>query len=516
VPLAERRDRPELESGVIQSSGWPLKTIDRTLVIGAPLVGLLILAALASGVLRSVASWPWNDARLARGIALWSGYRLYPGRDSRVPIIGTMHGPLPHLLYSCLAFLKDPTLLLIAACALSCVLYFGAVLWLHLRAEASVAGAYGFFACTALLLASRGASFSGFMVHVDACAMCCAMLAAGLLMQAGPPRAWTLSASAVLAVLAVASKQTMAPAAIALPCFVLMADGKRAFARYLVVQIAAVAAIFLAMLALFRPPRDLLFNTFTLAIRQPRTASAAARMMLGLSQVRSELAAAAAPLLVVIAVVALSPGSIREKIAKRRWLVFLWMALLQLPVELRAWSTDGGGSNHLGLVTLLVSLATTCGLVGLWRPNGIATINWTGLAARMLLIGILLVYIPLPFGIFRDLRLVHTSATQVAYNYERQHPGRAYFPINPLAALLAEGRLTHLDAALFDRELAGFPISAEQLAAGLPLGYQLVAYPPGKTPRAAILRELVKDKPRIVEPGLKGWRVYSLGPPVTQ
>jgi hypothetical protein len=111
---------------------------------------------------------------------------------------------------------------------------------------------------------------------------------------------------------------------------------------------------------------------------------------------------------------------------------------------------------------------------------------------------------------------VRTSATQVAYNYERQHPGRAYFPVNPLAALLAEGRLTHLDAALFDRELAGFPINAEQFAAGLPSGYQLVAYPPGHAPRAAVLRELLKDKPLVEEPGLEGWSVYSIGPPVTR
>lgn len=477
---------------------------------------ILILAGLVAGVLRSVVGWGWNDARLARGMALWYGYSLYPGRDSNTPIIGTMHGPFPHLLYACLAFLKDPTLSLIAGCTLSCLLYFGAVLWLHVRAEPGLAGAYGFFACTALLLTSIGASYSGLTVHVDAFAMCCAMVAAGLLMRDGSPRVWTLNASAVLVMLAVASKQTMAPAAVALPCFVLLADGKRAFARYLAVQIAASAAIFLAMLALFRPPRDLLFNTFTLAIQQPRTTPVVARMLLGLSQLRIELAAAAAPLLVLLAVVAHAPGSIREKIAKHRWLVFLWMAVLQLPIELRAWATKGGSDNHLGVVTLLVSLAATCGLVGLWRPNGNATNDWTGLAARMLLVGILLAHIPLPFEIFRDLKRVRTSTTQVAYDYELQHPGRAYFPVNPLATLLAEGKLTHLDPALWDRELAGFPINAEQFAAGLPSGYQLVAYPPRATPRAAILRELLKDKPLIEEPGLKGWRVYRLGPPVSQ
>ncbi len=484
-------------------------------MIGAPLVGLWILAALAAGVLRSVVSWPWNDARLVRGIALWSGYSLYPGRDSRVPIVGTMHGPLPHLLYSCLAFLKDPTLLLIAGCTLSCLLYFGTVLWLHAKCGWSVAGAYGFFACTALLLASRSASYSGLTVHVDAGAICCAVLAAGLLLR-GPLRARTIAASAVLAMLAVASKQTMAPVAIALPCFVLVTDGKRAFMRYVAVQIAASAAIFLAMLALFRPPRDLLFNTFTLAAKLPRTDSVAFRMIRGLFQVRTELAAAAAPLVLLMAAFALSSGNIRDKIEKHRWLIFLWMTALQFPVELRAWSTDGGDVNHLGVMTLFVSLAATCGLVGLWKAGANAGHSWSGLAARALLIGILLARIPLPVDIFSYLRQVRTNPTQVAYDYERQHPGRAYFPFNPLAGLLADGRLTHFDHALLDRELAGFPINQEQFAAGLPADFVLVAYPPNLAPEARVLRAFLEGQPMEVEPGLEGWSVYRVKPPVTQ
>jgi len=492
-----------------------LKAFDRALAITAPLFGLLILADLAAGILRSVEDRYWNDACLARGIALRYGYVLYPGRDSRVPIIGTMHGPVPNLLYSCLAFLKDPTLLLITACALSCLLYFGAVLWLHARAGRSLAGAYGFFACTALLLASPGARYAGLMVHVDALAMCFAMLAAGLLAR-NEPRARTLAASAVMAMLAVASKQTMAPVAIALPCFVLMADGKRACARYVAVQIAASVAIFGAMLALFRPPRDLLFNTFTLALQQPRTRSIDSRMMEGLFVVRSEVAAAVAPLVLLIALVALNPGNFRDKIAKHRWLVFLCMAALQLPIELRAWTTEGGVYNHLGVVTLFVALAATLGLVGLWKAEGQGGRAWTGLVARMLLIGMLLAHLPLPIGIVRDLKLARTSNTQIAYDYERQHPGRAYFPINPLAVLLAEGRLTHLDDALWDRELAGFPISAEQLAAGVPSSYELVAYPPGTEPHATILRGLLEGKPLVEEPGLKRWRVYRIKGQVTQ
>jgi hypothetical protein len=488
------------------------QAIDRSLAIVAPIIAILLLANLLAGVLQSVATRRWNDPRLARGIALWYGYRLYPGHDAREPIIGTMHGPVPHLLYSGLAFLKDPTLLLIAGCALSCVLYFGSVLWLHLRAGEMLAGVYGFFACSALLLASRGGRFSGFRVHVDALALCCAVLAAGFVAWGWPLRARTITASAILAMLAVASKQTMAPVAVALPCFVWVTDGRRAFSRYVTVQIAASAAILAAMLALFWSPRDLLFNTFALALGQPRSAAIVSRIIQGLVQLRIELAVAVAPLILLAAFVALDSGSIREKIARHRWLVFLWMAALQLPIELRAWTTDGGADNHLGVVTLFVALATTLGLVELWKTDAPGKHPWTGIAARMLLIGMLLAVLTLPGDIFRDLRMVRTSSTQVAYNYERRHPGQIYFPLNPLAVLLAEGKLTHLDDALVGREWAGFPITWEQLAAGLPSDYELVAYPPDQFPHAEILKRLVQDKPLVQVPELQGWHVYRVKP----
>jgi len=481
-------------------------------MLAAPAPCVFILTALAAGVLRNVADWGWNDARMARGVALWYGYSLYPGRDSQVPIIGTMHGPVPHLLYSCLAFLKDPTLLLIAGCTLSCLLYFGAVFWLHWRTGHGVAGLYGFCACTALLLASPGAADSALRVHVDACAICCAILAAGLLMQTAPAGNRTLTWSAVLVMLSVASKQTMAPAALALACFVWMADGRRAFVRYVAVEIAAAVAIFGAMLAFFRPPRDLLFNTFLLPANQPRTGAIVSRVLSGLVQLRGDLAVTAPPLVLLLALFALSSGDLREKLAKHRWLVFLWMAAFQLPIELRAWSTEGGSFNHLGIVTLFVSMATTVGLTGLWKSD----LAWTGLAARALLVGILLAHFPLPLDILKDLDRVGTNRTQVAYNYARQHPGETYFPMNPLAALLAEGRLTHLDAALYDREIAGFPISSQQLAAGLPSGCEFVAYPPKQILRAAILRGLVNGQPLVQKPGLEGWSVYRIRRPFTR
>ena len=486
--------------------------MDRGLAWAAPLVGVVVAADLAAGLLRSVEKWNWNDPRLARGIAMLHGYRLYPGRDDQASIIGTLHGPVAYLLYACLAFLKDPTMALLAGCGLSCVLYFGAVLWTICAAAGSgasgrLAGAYGFLACTVLLLNSAGARFSGLTVHVDACALCCAMLASGMVAFPGnilSRRA--LIASAILAMLSVASKQTMAPVALALPCFVLVADGKRAFARYVFVQIMSSIAILAAMLALFRPAADLFFNTFTLAISLPRTESVLSRGMQGISELRGELAAAAAPLVFLLLVFLLDARGVREKLVKHRWLVFPWIALLQLPVELRAWTTIGGARNHLGVVTLFVVLGTISGLVVLWRSER-PLLRFT---ARAMIIGILLVYLAIPWNLRRLLHSIRNNPTQVAYNYDLRHPGRVYFPLNPLAVLLAEGKLRHFEFALLDRELAGFPVSSAQFDAGLPPSAELIAYPKREFPRTALLKNLLRNKTLVTEPGLEGWKVYRL------
>ena len=93
----------------------------------------------------------------------------------------------------------------------------------------------------------------------------------------------------------------------------------------------------------------------------------------------------------------MAPGNIRQKIVKHPWLVFLLLAAFQLPIELRAWSTDGGDQNHLGVVTLFVALAATCGLVELWKSEPPLAREWAGIAARALLLGIFLPRRPCPY-----------------------------------------------------------------------------------------------------------------------
>jgi len=76
--------------------------------------------------------------------------------------------------------------------------------------------------------------------------------------------------------------------------------------------------------------------------------------------------------------------------------------------------------------------------------------------------------------------------------YELRHPGRAYFPYTPLATLLASGRVYHVDFSVYDREIAGYPLTSHQFAAGLPSGFEVVAIPPGVSRRSSALRRMLE------------------------
>jgi len=480
--------------------------LHRVLRYACPLILLLVALNILTGILHGP-HWLWNEARLAPAFSMVFGYHLYPGRYALAPIVGTLHAPVGYVLYAGLAFLKDPTQALLAACSLSAVLYFGPLVWLHLGAcgqDRRLLGLCGLLACAAIVVASPGTRYAAMNVHVDASATAAALLAAGLLLRPGTGLR-TLSFSAFLGVLSVACKQVMVPVPMALAVFVLFAEGRRVFLRYAFLQLASGLFIATAILLVFRPPRDLLFNTYWLATHRPPFGGAA-RLLSGLYDERTALAAVI-PVLFLLAgrMIWLDTGSLRDRLNRNRWLVFLVLALFQLPFALRAWTTVGGDYNHLGAVTLFATLAATMGLISPVGPRLPAALPGS------LLAGIAIAVLPIPWKLPEAITSLANNPAEVAFRYEELHPGQAYFPMNPLAALLASGRLTHFDLALEDREIAGCPISPTQFAAGLPPHYRLVAFAPGhEAPRSVFGVAQIRSMTPVQEPGLEGWRVFSL------
>jgi hypothetical protein len=80
--------------------------------------------------------------------------------------------------------------------------------------------------------------------------------------------------------------------------------------------------------------------------------------------------------------------------------------------------------------------------------------------------------------------------SQQAWIFSRQHPGQTYFAQDPLATVMAEGRMYHFDYAVLDREHAGIVTSAKHIREGLPEAPLAVVYPRTDDPHTVLTQFL--------------------------
>jgi hypothetical protein len=449
----------------------------------------------------------WNDARLARTVGLLHNYQLYYTRDATAPIIGTLHNPISQLLYLVIAWLDEPTVALLAGSCLSCLFVFGPLAWLHLSGRernltALLRPCYALLAAGLVIQQNAGMRYSTFNIHTDAAALGFATVAAGILYRSAGTHSYRpLVLSALFAALSVWSKQTMGLLLVALLAFVWFADGFARARRYAICLAIAGAAVSTIVFAIFWPPEAMIFNVLTLAGDRPLKSAAGNNSVLAWFQIlKSDSLLASIPALFFVLNLASNPiARWRELVRKNRWVLFTLIGLVMLPVSIVASRTVGGDVNHLSLVSyfLLVS----------------ATLAATNAARTFIVILIVLNLDPSAAATaVRAYRGLRANPSEAAYRYNLQHPGKAYFPWNPLAALLTEGELYHFDYAIFDREVRGYALTRAQLFSSLPPNPEFIAIPPGERLRSAAILNLISGKPKVAEPGLENWTVYKLSP----
>jgi hypothetical protein len=71
-----------------------------------------------------------------------------------------------------------------------------------------------------------------------------------------------------------------------------------------------------------------------------------------------------------------------------------------------------------------------------------------------------------------------------------------------------------VDFSVYDREIAGYPLTSHQFAAGLPSGFEVVAIPPGVSRRSSALRRMLERYAPVTDVELPGWTVYVARAPV--
>jgi hypothetical protein len=489
----------------------------RWLCAAIPVLSCLFAIEVLAGILRAP-TLIWNEIRLSRSLALLHGFHLYPGEHEIGPIIGTLHPPISHYLFIPAAGIHDPTVSIVAGSLLACVVAFSALGFALVRSGPLVSGrwaiaALSFLFCGFLIIQSEGTFSAAFNIHTDAAALAFATIACAFV--SSRDRMMTVASvwmSAAACALAIATKQTIAPVALAVSLYIATTEGGKRFALFLL-AIAVTGGSLLAFLLAVLPSRAFLFNTLVLASHRPLKPGYTEVLARAYRMGRLEALPALLPLLFlgVCSWTGSRPNcEIRQFFAANRWIVYLMASAALVPVSLKAMVTVGSDVNHLGFVLYFLFVAAGLAIQQYFTDANPAA----RLSSRLFLTtGILVSVAPgMLLTVDASLRNLRENTSQIAHTYNLRHPGMAYFPDNPMTSLLKDGKLYDLDTALYDREIAGYPLTPQQLQAGLPDSLTLVALPPDAHIQSKALHGLVAGFVPIADPELPGWIVYRRAP----
>ena len=448
-------------------------------------------------------------------MALLHGFSLYPDRNSIGPVIGTLHTPVSHCLYLAVAGFHSPTYALLAGSLLTLLLVVVPLGLVLLRASEGThdrlfVAAAAFVFCGFLIMQAPGTFHTATMIHTDAAALAFATLACGVFCSPRKPitvpQVWL---AGVACVLAAGSKQTMAPIVLAIALYLGVGTGVRLLAHFGAAVLAGGAVLLGAILA-FVPAHAFLFNTVTLAAHRPLKGGYIDLLVRSYREGKLDALPSLFPILLLAGcqwMAGEGRPDLREFVRANRWLVFALAAAALIPVTVKAIVTAGTDVNHLGLLLYLLFAAAGLAIEQCLTQPDNSFLRGSGWMCAAL--GISIGIAP---GAARSLpsrlRDVHRNATETALHYELRHPGRAYFPCNPMAGLLSEGRAYHVDYSVYDREIAGYPLTSHQFEAGLPSGFTTIAIPPGELPLSSALRNMLQRYAQVGDIELPGWTVY--------
>jgi hypothetical protein len=500
-------------------SSW--NWLDRFIAASAPTAFIVLSGLILREIFENFFT-VWNGKRLSATFALINGYQLYYGPDNG-PVIGEIYGPVKTLIFLPVTLAHSPTVALISALFINVSFFFIPILWLHVGEHSqdmrkALIALSAFFCFGFFTFKSNSLGYSAFSTHADAPALGLSVIACAILYyrkhkDSIPP----LLYSAVFAVLAVWTKQVAVPLLFALPTYVLLADGRRCFWRYVLCIFIAGVVISTFFLCLFEP-HNLFFNMFTIPGHQPWQGDSKISALLKAGQeLMKECLLPAVVVTFHILYQFLFPSGVPDKLpawfGRNRWTMLLIVSLYMVPTSLLGRVKVGGAINTFSYTIYFLSAATTLVLA---KSALYATSSNTKITKMpvKLLVAVLVTAMscyhiyPAVYGAMKALRWLKVNPQQVAYDYDRNHPGEAYFPRYPLASLMAEGKLYHFSYGLFDRELAGFKVSDKHFRAEIPSNMQLVAFKGPKT-MPYVMKYIPEFSRRIEVDELPGWIVYT-------
>jgi len=481
-------------------------------------------------------SW-WNNHYLAWTFSIKKGYRLYYGPDTG-PVISRMYGPLAALVYLPVTIFNYPTIAIISASFLSASFFFLPVLWLHMGGSSfslnkRLYGLYAFSCFCLIVFNSPPLALSAFLVKADAPALGFAAISCAFLYYRVRKKDMAFLLSAVFSVLSVWTKQTMLPLLLALPVYILLSDGVKNFKRYLL-YICASGILISSFFLIITKPQNLFFNIVTIPARAPwwpghRYVSYPPwvfnkTIAMIFHKAFIELMKEGFLFVVILfAIIVYSlfrarhltdqPDKSKTWFRSNCWVMPIVVSLFMVPSSMLARIKYGGLSYVLSpaLYFLISGFTIALGGYASTQPSIFApAFHKAARTILIIMVTLLCGATVVKFCNIGDImRGFSGSLTDAAYEYAKRHPGEAYFPDNPLASLLAEGKLYHSGCGLTDREMTGFKISLEHFMKYVPSNIKIVARPHG----SPFIYEMMDYPPgfskRINLEELPGWIVYT-------
>lgn len=467
------------------------------------LTAIVTLWLLAVNAVLGTLSSDWSGARLAATFALTHGYQLYyPATEG--PILNHLYGPVAALAYLPVTVFHTPNAATLAAGVLQVSFVFGAMLAFVWRAGGRTAQdspralACGLGACL-LMARYPGTAYHFTMVHADGPALALGLLACGALVSNDGARPTTraLLLSGAAAVLSCWTKQTSAPLPLALALAVWWMYGRALAVRYALLLAAVAVPISATLLYWFGEP--MLFNMVQVASRHPWVKPGLAGLAVTVWILIRDIWEVLALLAIGLVVVFLSRGT-QPRGAALPWLPPLLVALFLLPIGALGANKIGGQANSFHSVYYLIAAATALLASAGRHASAARSISWA-----LCLAGILAAWHSgrsEPWTQPPDW----ANHQQAAYELALRRPGEVYFPWQPLASLLAEGRLYHFEYGLFDRVLGGYPPTPEHLRAHLPPEARWIATSHAAGWTFTLLPEFSEE---VHPPELADWKVRA-------
>lgn len=541
-----------------------LPTIVRALLALVPL-GAAAALYLILWTYATAPSLDWNGGKLAPIVAMVKADQFEENKLYQPPDTGVMtawiYGPVPALLFLPAAIAARPTNEVLIALFINVLVFYGPMLWAHLRLarqpiepidpQAPPASAGGPFALLVFLifvwitLNHESMCRAALMIAPDGPTLGFAVASLVLLFYRRSPIVLILSA--LCAVLTCWCKQSAIPFLVVAPLYILIAEGALAMLSYTLILVI-VGAIVSTILLLSFGRVNMWFHMVQLPsmhgweneAEQGRPFLLFRAILMLITECLPTLGVIALTLLVGYFLLprrAVAPGTRKVRLTAwmraNPWIMFPIAAVCLLPSALLGFLKVGGYVNNFSLTHVFLVLTASALLIRLYArirsllradeslrttmPLSPATTHALVLAALALL-----VMWDWPEVLIKPKRAAIMYSTiadpwnnqqETIYEFAKSTPGVVYFPWNTLSMLLAERRLYHFEWGVHDRYEAGITPSYSQVTAHVPPNTGYVAFGPLHQGEETHQRWFGQWNVRVADQRLKGFTIYTATPP---